>query len=443
MSSKPPGALVLLCSSKKAGNFQSVKGPMIKKLESEYADRIQFSFVSSINDLVSNLTSPATLFDIEEIHILIAFDNDAFRIGSGSKGIIQSGSFSSLATKPVLSISGGLILKSAKVTIWYLSPSSSVRPQMSDLSEWTDFFNLRLLFLPFDQLRKELRSIVKKPKANSKTSNIKPKEKVVRKVDRPGGFALSTPQILIILGLAGAINHIFSDSPSLMLAGKFDQVISHEDTSEDIAYATRNIDSTRGDSIEFSWVHNRTRWDFTFFIAREWLYESEKELKEVAKNPGRWNQYWASIYRDLLVANDERLDNVVRALEKHSDLLGMDDYETANFVLSFVQHIRYKIPNNYLELLAPPQTLDEEFGDCDSKSLLYVLLMEKMGFDTVIYVSKRYRHAMAGVKVSGSGSFKKFDGNRYYFAETTAVGHRIGQLASNWGGLNYWKLINI
>jgi hypothetical protein len=221
------------------------------------------------------------------------------------------------------------------------------------------------------------------------------------------------------------------------------ETISHEDSSEDIAYAIRDINSFRGDMVEHSWIYDRTRWDFTFFIAREWLYESEKELEEAAHNRGQGDQYWASVYKKLLKDNDNRLDNVSRALERHSDLLQLDDYEKANFVLSFVQHIPYRIPSNDLELLAPPQTLNRVYGDCDSKSLLYALIMEKLGFDMVMYVSMRYRHAMAGVRVNASGSFKKQGGNRYYFAETTAKGHRIGQLAANWNGLNHWLLISI
>jgi hypothetical protein len=442
MSSNLHGALVLLCCSKKAGNFQSAKEPMIKKLQSDYADRIQFSFVSSINCLVSNLTSPVTLFDIDEVHILIEYNQEAFRIGSGSQGIIQSGRFSSFATKPVLSMSGGSILKSAKVTIWYLSSSSTDRPQMRDITEWSEFFNLRLLFLPFVQLRKELRSIVKKQTtARPQVSAAKPREKVVHKVNRPWVFSATWPQILVILGIVGAINSFFSDEKTEY--GKYDQVVSHEDSSEDIAYATRGINTVRGDMVEHSWVYDRIRWDFTFFIAREWLYESEKELKEAAYNRGQGNQYWASVYKKLLNDNDNRLDNVARALERQRDLLQLDDFDTANFVLSFVQHIPYKIPGNDLELLAPPQTLDRVYGDCDSKSLLYALIMGKLGFDMVMYVSMQYRHAMAGVRVNASGTFKKHGGNRYYFAETTAIGHRIGQLASNWSGLGHWLLINI
>jgi hypothetical protein len=441
MSSNLPGALVLLCSSKKAGNFQSVKEPMIKKLESEYADRIQFSFLSSITDLISNLTSPVTLFDINEVHILIEYDREAFRIGSGSKGVIQAGSLSSFASQPALGMSGGSILKSAKVTVWYLSSSSGDRPKMRDISEWDQFFNLRLLFQPFDQLRKELRSIIKKSASQPKISATRPRKKVVQKVNRPWVFSASWPQILVILGIAGAINNFFTDEKTVF--GDYDQVVSHEDSSEDIAYAIRDINSFRGDMVEHSWIYDRTRWDFTFFIAREWLYESEKELEEAAHNRGQGDQYWASVYKKLLKDNDNRLDNVSRALERHSDLLQLDDYEKANFVLSFVQHIPYRIPSNDLELLAPPQTLNRVYGDCDSKSLLYALIMEKLGFDMVMYVSMRYRHAMAGVRVNASGSFKKQGGNRYYFAETTAKGHRIGQLAANWNGLNHWLLINI
>ena len=83
---------------------------------------------------------------------------------------------------------------------------------------------------------------------------------------------------------------------------------------------------------------------------------------------------------------------------------------------------------NRLGLLAPPQTLKEIYGDCDSKSLLYVLILRKLGYETVMFVNNRIRHAMAGVSTNATGKYLSSQGIRYYFAETTGVGYRIGQL---------------
>jgi hypothetical protein len=101
-------------------------------------------------------------------------------------------------------------------------------------------------------------------------------------------------------------------------------------------------------------------------VAQKWLYASNKELDAAANNHADGNKYWATIYQRLIKANDERLDN---ALKIQGRKLNLNNYNMASYVLSFVQHIPYKIPRNKLRLLAPLQTVSEGYRDCDSKSL--------------------------------------------------------------------------
>lgn len=219
-------------------------------------------------------------------------------------------------------------------------------------------------------------------------------------------------------------------------------MVTYEDSSLTIDDITRGLDSDRGSEITHTWIFARKQWVFTWFIANQWLEESRQELRlAAAKTSSSNNQFWASIYTDLMHRNENRLENVVNAIKRHGRRYQLDRYEMATFALAFVQHIPYKIPRNDLELLAPPQTVNEKYGDCDSKSLLYALILKRLGYDVSMFVSMRYRHAMAGVAINAAGSFKSHNGRRYYFAETTAAGHRIGQLASSQGRLGSWLLV--
>lgn len=431
------GVLVLLCRSKAANDFAWFKTGLLASLQRQFDNRIQMVDIRSSQELISQLTNPVSKFDISEVHILTEFDTNQFRIGAKLEDSIRAGALADIKINQALSISGGELLPEAIIKVWYMASSNN--PSMTMLNEWSDYFNRRLFFLPLSQLKKQLQ-LTKTPRKVEKKTR-KASKKTVKKPSSPAFFQnLSTSQIIIFLAILGGVNHFFTGSADID-PGDYDQVVSYEDSSYEIDLLASNLRSDDGDVIDHSWVFQRTRWDFSFFVAEEWLDDSERELRAAESNRTNGNEYWASVYRKLINSNDHRLDNVVSALKDHGRDLNLDSHDMATFVLSFVQHIPYKIPSNNLELLAPPQTVQEVYGDCDSKSLLYTLIMRKLGYDVAMYVSMAYRHAMAGVSTNSSGQFKTAQGIRYYFAETTVVGPRIGQLGANWNSLRNWLLI--
>ena len=113
------------------------------------------------------------------------------------------------------------------------------------------------------------------------------------------------------------------------------------------------------------------------------------------------------------------------------------------FVISFVQNIKYDRPGGTLDLLSPLVTLAKMFGDCDTKAILLYVLLEKMGVDCAIMWSQKYKHAMLGVKISTSGSYKTFKGKKYYFLETTHPGWAIGDLPPDFKNKRFWFINEI
>lgn len=226
--------------------------------------------------------------------------------------------------------------------------------------------------------------------------------------------------------------------------GQFDDIISYRDTNDDIAEITRKLPHEGGSLAAHKWVFGRKQWEFEWFIADDWLDGAEQELQEAGKYAApNHNAYWSLVYRELLHKSSPRLDNVAASLQRQARLLDLDRYQLASLTLAFVQYIPYKVPSNQLGLMTPPQTMSVRYGDCDTKSLLYVLLMRKLNFDMSLYISRRYTHAMAGVNVNAEGSYMTNNGQRYYFAETTAPGNRIGQLTSSQGSTSSWHLITL
>lgn len=433
------GALVLICRSKFADDFNWVRTRLSVNLQQRFAARIHFVDVSTTRELVGNLGNPATLFDIAEVHVLIEYESGRFLVDALRDEFIQAGRIArteGAERTRQLGIKGGEFLPETTVKVWYLTSSES--PPITMLNEWSEYFGRRFFFLPLAQLKKQIKPRTKPGLKRAHRKTLPERKSRFTLTAFSSGSTLS--KLIIFLIFFGVVDSLIRYQENFS-SGDYDQIVSHEDSAIRIEELTSDLDSSDGYLIEHSWVFQRTRWDFTFFIASQWLERSAAELKAAGNNNGRGDQYWRAVYRRLMDSNEGRLDNVVDALEKHGRQLNLDDYDLASFVLSFVQHIPYKIPDNDLGLLAPPQTVRQSYGDCDSKSLLYVLILRKLGYDVAMYINRRLSHAMAGVSTPATGTFKSYRGVRYYFAETTSIGHRIGQLSSNWGGTDSWLVL--
>lgn len=119
-----------------------------------------------------------------------------------------------------------------------------------------------------------------------------------------------------------------------------------------------------------------------------------------------------------------------------SKLSGLDRYQVAQATLAMVQNRGYRIVN---PPQLPVQTLVEG-GDCDALSVLYAALLKSMGYDVALFyyrpgvLDPRAGHMLVGVALNdnelpqgGKYEYVQYNGKKYYFAETTSVGWRIGQ----------------
>ena len=117
--------------------------------------------------------------------------------------------------------------------------------------------------------------------------------------------------------------------------------------------------------------------------------------------------------------------------------------DRVSFVISFVQNMKYERPGGVLDLLAPLASLAERYGDCDTKAILLYVLLERMGIDCAIMWSYKYKHALLGINISTRGDYKKLNGKKYYFLETTYPGWSIGTLPPDFKNKSYWIIDEI
>lgn len=149
---------------------------------------------------------------------------------------------------------------------------------------------------------------------------------------------------------------------------------------------------------------------------------------------------WHEIYKRIYWQSYDKFDSILNGFDEVFEKEKMNDRDKLYFMISFVQNIEYKRPGGELDLLPPLGTLATRFGDCDTKSLLLYIILEKAGVDCIMYWSFQYKHAMLGVSVNGRGNYKKQNGKNYYFVETTYPGWQIGDIDPEMDNLNMWYI---
>ena len=104
-----------------------------------------------------------------------------------------------------------------------------------------------------------------------------------------------------------------------------------------------------------------------------------------------------------------------------------DDEDFANAILMIVQQIPYneEIPHSGT-LRYPVETLGDNSGDCDVLSVLAASLMKAGGLDVVLLEYSNHMNIGVCLPNKQSGTYYNYNGKRFYVAETTGSGWRVG-----------------
>lgn len=122
----------------------------------------------------------------------------------------------------------------------------------------------------------------------------------------------------------------------------------------------------------------------------------------------------------------------------------LDVLQAAELIVSFVQAIHYEIPKDEpFGVLPPALVLSQRRGDCDSKSLLALMLLHSIGVDAILVDSDSHSHSMLGIALPVSGTTFDYAGRRYAFTECTAVGWPIGKRDPKLASPNDWRAVPV
>ncbi len=152
---------------------------------------------------------------------------------------------------------------------------------------------------------------------------------------------------------------------------------------------------------------------------------------------------WAEVYRRIYNHSFSRMSSILEGFNKIFIGENFDDRDKIYFVITFVQNIKYDRPGGVLDLFPPLGTIAYRFGDCDSKTMLLYVILEKMGLDCAMLWSHNYKHAMLGIKVNGRGNFLTANGKKFYFLETTYPNWDIGEIPPEFSNIRFWFISEI
>ena len=164
-------------------------------------------------------------------------------------------------------------------------------------------------------------------------------------------------------------------------------------------------------------------------------------LTAYANEATLWQDAWARYYRMAYRESAARLDRL--SLEMTRLVPPDDATETARRVLAWVQSFNYERDKAEESGFTPPLAAAyEATGDCDSRAVVAAIVLERLGIDSILMVSREYSHAMLGVDVPGGGQRFAFNGKNYLVGETTTkIG--IGMIAASMADWSKWMGIHL
>lgn len=109
---------------------------------------------------------------------------------------------------------------------------------------------------------------------------------------------------------------------------------------------------------------------------------------------------------------------------------GLNEWQTANMIVKFVQSIPYRLDVGEYPRF-PIETLMDFKGDCEDSAILLAAILAQLGYD-VLLVSPPGHMAVAVACTNCQGTYYTQNNKRYFYIETTDNDWEIGQIPSQY-----------
>ena len=132
--------------------------------------------------------------------------------------------------------------------------------------------------------------------------------------------------------------------------------------------------------------------------------------------------------------HEEEVSFIANEIERLGEQAGHSEPETVAMATAFVQQLPYTKNDVTAGMTQythyPLQTLVNRGGDCEDASILLAAVLRELGYGCVLLGLFDAEHMALGIKGDSglSGAYYEFDGNRYYYLETTDPQWGIGEV---------------
>jgi hypothetical protein len=174
--------------------------------------------------------------------------------------------------------------------------------------------------------------------------------------------------------------------------------------------------------------------------AAQALVDREFEVLRLSAETALWQEAWIRFYRVIYRDSFERLAETAFILERFWNTReGQKGQERdfAEWLLSWVQSFNYERDRMGSDFVNLVSAAAEGRGDCDSRALLWAIVLAQADIPSAIMVSREYSHAMGLGDLEGPGARFEAGGKRWLVAETTAAVD-IGLIGQNVSDIESW-----
>jgi hypothetical protein len=209
-----------------------------------------------------------------------------------------------------------------------------------------------------------------------------------------------------------------------------------------------------GPVTEFSYPREtRKKMPLAGLDTEAWFYEEDEEAAQALvdrefavlrhySEGTLWKEAWIRFYRAIYRDSYERLGDAAFIAERKLNVPSRENRDFANQALQWVQSFKYErnlLGSDFVNLVS---AVTEGRGDCDSRAMLWALVLSQADIPAAIMVSRQYSHAMGLADLPGSGAHFTIEGKRWLVAETTAA-VSIGLIGEKMSDISGWLGITL
>jgi hypothetical protein len=171
--------------------------------------------------------------------------------------------------------------------------------------------------------------------------------------------------------------------------------------------------------------------------AAQALVDREFSVLSLYAGSPRWREAWTRYYRAIYRDSYERLADIAFQVERKLNVPSRENRDFAEQVLHWVQSFSYERTFEGSDFVNLVSAATEGRGDCDSRAMLWAIILTQADIPAAMMVSQHYSHAMGLADLPGAGARFEVNGQRLLVAETTAQ-VSIGLIGETVSEIEHW-----